>query len=47
MPPKYIRAVVYEYHFTDRATRRQTGEWWGRDYKGLYLPAVSLREATQ
>jgi hypothetical protein len=41
-PPKYIRAVVYEYHFTDLATRRKTGEWWRRTAEGIYLPAVSL-----
>jgi predicted DCC family thiol-disulfide oxidoreductase YuxK len=41
-PPKYIRAVVYEYHFTDSATRRKTGEWWSRTPAGIYLPAVSL-----
>ncbi|MEI6085847.1 MAG: lipase maturation factor family protein, partial [Verrucomicrobiota bacterium] len=27
-PPRYIRAVVYEYKFTDPATRRATGQWW-------------------
>jgi hypothetical protein len=41
-PPKYIRAVVYNYHFTDRATRRKTGEWWSRTPEGNYLPPVSL-----
>jgi predicted DCC family thiol-disulfide oxidoreductase YuxK/uncharacterized membrane protein YphA (DoxX/SURF4 family) len=42
-PPKYIRAQLYEYHFTDRATRRATGQWWRRQYKGIYLPPVSLQ----
>ena len=42
-PPKYIRAVVYEYHFTDAATRKRTGEWWSREPLGNYLPVVSLR----
>jgi lipase maturation factor 1 len=42
-PPKYIRAVVYEYHFTDAATRKKTGEWWRRVPVGIYLPAVSLQ----
>ncbi|HEX4263722.1 MAG TPA: lipase maturation factor family protein [Verrucomicrobiae bacterium] len=41
-PPKYIRAVLYDYHFTDRATRRKTGEWWTRTPEGNYLPPVSL-----
>jgi hypothetical protein len=41
-PPRYIRAVVYEYHFTDFATRRRTGAWWRREDKGLYLPPISM-----
>jgi predicted DCC family thiol-disulfide oxidoreductase YuxK len=43
-PPKYIRAVLYEYHFTDRATRARTGEWWRREEKGILFPPVSLPE---
>jgi predicted DCC family thiol-disulfide oxidoreductase YuxK len=43
-PPRYIRAVVYTYHFTDFATRRKTGAWWRREPIGNYLPAVSLRQ---
>jgi predicted DCC family thiol-disulfide oxidoreductase YuxK len=42
-PPKYIRAMLYEYHFTDLATRRANGEWWRRELKGEYLPVLSLR----
>jgi hypothetical protein len=41
-PPHYIRAVVYDYHFTDFATRRKTGAWWRRQEMGAYLPALSL-----
>jgi hypothetical protein len=43
-PPRYLRAMVYEYHFTDFATRRKTGAWWSRELKGEYLPVLSLRE---
>ena len=43
-PPKFIRAQLYEYHFTDTATRRATGQWWRRDYKATYLPPLSLEE---
>ncbi|MCX6925036.1 MAG: lipase maturation factor family protein [Verrucomicrobia bacterium] len=42
-PPRYIRAVIYDYHFTNFATRRATGAWWSRQEKGLYLPPLSLR----
>jgi hypothetical protein len=41
-PPRYIRAVVYTYHFTDMATRRATGAWWRRERRGLYMPVLSL-----
>jgi len=44
-PPRYIRAVVYEYHFTDWRTWRQTGAWWRRELKGLYIPTISRRAA--
>jgi lipase maturation factor 1 len=43
-PPKYIRALVYEYHFTSRAQRRATGEWWRREPKGLYVPPLTLED---
>jgi lipase maturation factor 1 len=42
-PPMYLRAVVYEYHFTDWATRRRTGAWWRREARGSYLPVLSRR----
>lgn len=38
-PPKFIRAMVYEYTFTDRG---QPG-WWTRKPLGTYLPAVGMR----
>jgi predicted DCC family thiol-disulfide oxidoreductase YuxK len=40
-PPRQIRALLYEYHFTDLATRRRTGAWWRRELKGQYLPVIS------
>ena len=43
-PPRYLRAVLYEYHFTDFATRQATGDWWRRERKGLYCPEMSLRQ---
>jgi hypothetical protein len=38
-PPKYIRARLYQYHFTKFG---ETG-WWKREERGLYFPAVSLK----
>lgn len=43
-PPKYVRALVYEYHFTDFAARHATGAWWRREYAGPYLPEISLKD---
>lgn len=43
-PPRHIRAVVYEYRFTDWRTRRATGAWWTRQKLGTYLPTMSLQE---
>ncbi len=41
-PPKFIRALFYEYHFTTPQERRQSGAWWKRELKGEYLPPLSL-----
>ncbi|HKK16049.1 MAG TPA: lipase maturation factor family protein [Gammaproteobacteria bacterium] len=41
-PPTYVRAVVYEYHFTDRQALTEQQQWWRRSYRGIYFPAVKL-----
>jgi len=43
-PPKYVRALLYEYRFADPGTYVQTGQWWGRRLEGLYFPRVSLAD---
>ena len=42
-PPRYVRALRYDYHFTDFAARRAEGAWWRRTYTDLYFPVGSLR----
>jgi len=42
-PPRFLRVVRYEYHFTDAATRARTGQWWRRTPLDFYLERVSLR----
>ena len=42
-PPKEIRAVVYDYHFTDPGQRAKDGAWWRREFLGLYCPVLSAR----
>jgi hypothetical protein len=46
-PPKYLRATLYQYHFTDIATRRRTGAWWRREAKRLYLPVLRNTAASK
>ena len=39
-PPAQVRAVLWQYSFTDPATKRATGMWWRREFLGLYAPAL-------
>jgi hypothetical protein len=39
-PPRYLRALLYQYHFTDSATRRQDGTWWRREKIDFYCPVL-------
>ena len=41
-PPQYVRARLYQYHFSDWQTRRETGAWWTRRYQGEFYPAAGL-----
>ena len=43
-PPKYIRSMFYQYHFTDLRTKRKTGMWWTRTLKGHYSPVYSIQK---
>lgn len=42
-PPRFVRVVRYEYHFTDAPTRAATGRWWRRTPMDFYVPSASLR----
>jgi len=42
-PPKYLRAMTYEYHFTDAKELISTGNWWKRTCEGEYMPVAALR----
>ncbi len=43
-PPRYIRAIVYQYHFTDREAHRATGQWWTRENARPYSPVFQKRD---
>ncbi len=40
-PPRFLRARLYDYRFTDLETLRNTGRWWRREDLGPYLQAVT------
>ena len=42
VPPRFVRALLYEYRFTTREERARTGAWWVRRLVADYFPAVSL-----
>jgi lipase maturation factor 1 len=46
-PPNYLRALLYQYHFTTPAERHRTGKWWKRELRGDYVPAISIRNLSQ
>jgi hypothetical protein len=46
-PPKYVRALIYDYHFTTWSERRTQGEWWHRHLLGSYFPAVTLKRSEE
>jgi len=39
-PPTSVRTVVWQYWFTDLATKRKEGRWWRRELIGLYSPTL-------
>jgi lipase maturation factor 1 len=42
-PPKEVRSVIYQYWFTSLETKRQTGDWWRREFLGEYAPALAMQ----
>jgi predicted DCC family thiol-disulfide oxidoreductase YuxK len=44
IPPRYIRALVYDYRFADPELKRTTGQWWVRQQVGIYFPTVTLSD---
>jgi len=42
-PPRYIRAIAYDYEFSDWNALKSKGEWWKRKYAGIYSPTLTLK----
>ena len=40
-PPRYVRAVLWQYWFTSMDEKRRTGNWWKRELLGLYAPEIT------
>jgi lipase maturation factor len=40
-PPRYVRAVAYDYHFASLDVHRRTGAWWVRQPLGEFCPPVT------
>lgn len=43
-PPRQVRAVLWQYWFSDWSEKRHQGVWWRREQIGLYAPTLE-REA--
>lgn len=43
IPPTYLRVSAYRYRFTTPAERTESGNWWQREYLGLF-PWISPRQ---
>lgn len=42
-PPRFVRVVRQDYHFTDADLKDRTGAWWRRSPADLYVEPLSLR----
>ncbi len=40
-PPRLVRAVLWRYWFTTLDEKRRTGNWWRREFLGLYAPVIT------
>jgi hypothetical protein len=43
-PPRYVRARIMNYSFTDIETRNALGAWWSRGPDQTFLPSISLED---
>lgn len=42
-PPRFIRAIAYDYVFSDWKTKKETGAWWIRKRLGRYTEDLTLK----
>ncbi len=41
-PPKYVRAQLYQYQFSDSKELDETGAWWRRELDRPFIPVMKL-----
>ena len=41
-PPRFARAVLWQYWFTSTDEKHRTGNWWRRELLSLYAPEITL-----
>lgn len=41
-PPRYLRAMLYQYRFTTPSERDMSHKWWNHELKGEYIPPLHL-----
>lgn len=41
-PPRFVRARLYLYRFTDVRAPMTTGQWWERDEQGMFMAPLTL-----
>jgi predicted DCC family thiol-disulfide oxidoreductase YuxK len=42
-PPRFVRALLYDYRFSTAEEREATKAWWVRRLEGVYYPEASLK----
>ena len=40
-PPRYVRAMLWQYWFTTGEEKSASGNWWRRELLGMYAPAMT------
>jgi len=43
-PPRFVRAVIYDYQFTDVPRHQATKAWWFRERRGPYSPVIDSND---
>jgi len=44
-PPEWVRARVFSYRYSTWREWRETGDWWVREPRGIFIPPISRGDA--